>query len=455
MSNEMKEYLEKIISIPSVSSDPSKKKFSLQTADLVVSKLQELGAEVKIVPNEVKEKNPLIFGKLGSDPEKKTMLFYSHYDVQPALKEDGWETDPFTVVEKIADNGDGYYYGRGVTDDKGPIVVVYQAIRELLQQGDLPVNVFWLYEGEEESGSGGFEETVSKNHSFFSKVDGLLIMDVGWEKEEIPAIVYGTRGIVYAFIEISGPKKDVHSGTGGTFQEPMTDLIQILSKLIDSDGKILVEGIYDSVKPLTKEEEALYVNNEFDIEEYKKMLGYTTKWKNENPFELLMNLWRYPSLTIHGIEGAFYGPGAKTVIPGKVIGKVSIRTVPDQKPKEIGELFKKYVEKEFAKLNSPNKLKFEVPEGGDWWFGDPNTFLFKANEKAIKEYWKKDPAFSRGGGSIPIIPFMEKTFNCSAMGVATGQPSGGAHSQNERIRIKNLVGSKEVVKLMLKNLGSV
>ena len=278
-------------------------------------------------------------------------------------------------------------------------------------------------------------------------------MDVGWESENTPAIVYGTRGIVYAFIEISGPKKDMHSGIGGTFREPMTDLVQILSKLVDQEGNILVEGVYDSVRPLTEDEERLYVNSEFNVDIFKKMIGYTTKWANEDPKSLLMNLWRYPSLTIHGIEGAFHGPGAKTVIPGKVIGKVSIRTVPDQNPREIGELFKKYVEKEFSKLNSPNKLKFEVPEAGDWWFGNPNTFLFKANEKAIKEYWEKEPSFTRGGGSIPIIPFMEKTFNCSAMGVATGQPSDGAHSQNERLRIKNFVGSKEVVKLLLKNIA--
>ena len=450
MSEEMNNYLSELIKLQSVSSDSSKKSESLKTANFIISKLESLGVTTKLVPNEVKDKNPLIFGKLGEDRNKKTILFYSHYDVQPANKSDGWDTDPFTVVEK-----DGYMYGRGVTDDKGPIVVAYQAIKELQHEGELPVNICWLYEGEEESGSGGFEETVSKNSSFFGTVDGLFIMDVGWAKEETPSIGFGTRGIVYAFIEISGPKKDVHSGTGGSFREPMTDLIQILSKLVDLDGKILVEGVYDSVRALTKEEEEIYDNYPFDVEEFKSNIGYKTKWENEDPKKIIMNMWRYPSLTIHGIEGAFYGPGAKTVIPAKVIGKVSIRLVPDQKPKEIGEIFKAYIEKEFAKLHSPNRLYFEVPEGGDWWWGDPDTFLFKANKKAIQEYWNKKPLFTRGGGSIPIIPFMEKVFSAPAMCVATGQPSDGGHSQNERIRIKNLVGSKEVVKRMLKNIASL
>ena len=449
MSEEMKNYLKELVHIQSVSSDPSKKSESLKTANFVVSKLEELGAETKIVPNAIEGKNPLLFAKLGSDPSKKTILFYSHYDVQPALKEDGWDTEPFTVAEK-----DGYMYGRGVSDDKGPIVVIYQAIKELQASGSLPVNIRWLYEGEEESGSGGFEETVIKEFKYFEKIDGLMIMDTAWFGDKVPSMDYGFRGLCYVFIEIQGPKKDQHSGQfGGSFREPMLDLVQILSNLVTLEGKILVEGVYDSVKPLTDDEKKLYDNIEFDVEEFKNSIGYTTKWENEDSKQILMNLWRNPSLSIHGIEGAFYGPGAKTVIPAKVLGKVSIRLVPDQKPSEIADLFEKYVQKEFAKLHSPNKLVFHKHASGDWWYGDLNNFLFKANTKAIKEYWKKDPIYARSGGSIPIIPFMEKTFNAPAIGMTTGQSSDGAHSQNERLRIENFVGSKEVVKLMLQEIG--
>ena len=450
MSKEIIEYLTKLVAIPSVSSDPSRKQDSLKTADFVISKFEELGAETKIVSNAIAGKNPLLFGKLGSDPKKKTILFYSHYDVQPALKEDGWDTEPFTVLEK-----DEYIYGRGVTDDKGPIAVVYQAIKELKATGELLVNIRWLYEGEEESGSGGFEETVAKEYQFFGKVDGLMIMDTAWFGERVPSVDYGFRGMVYAHIEISGPNKDQHSGEfGGAFREPMTDLVYILSKLIDLDGKILIEGIYDSVKKLTPEEEKLYENIGFDVKEFKDSLGYSSKWANEDPKKLLQNLWRNPSLSIHGIEGAFYGPGGKTVIPAKVIGKVSMRLVPDQKPKEIAKLFEKYVTKEFTKLHSPNKIVFRSPNTGDWWYGDVSNYLFKSWTKACKAYWKMEPAYTRSGGSIPIIPFMEKLFNAPAIGMTTGQSTDGAHSQNERIRIKNLEGSKEIVKMLLKDQES-
>ncbi len=448
MSEEMKNYLKKLISIPSVSSDPGKKQDCLKTADLVLSKLKELGADAKLVSNAVKGRNPLIFGKFGSDSTKKTIMFYCHYDVQPALNEDGWSTEPFTVVEQ-----DGYLYGRGTSDDKGPIVVVNQAIKELQQSGNLPVNVCWLYEGEEESGSSGFEETVAKEYKYFPKIDGLMVCDTAWFGDRVPSMDYGFRGLCGASIEISGPDKDQHSGQfGGAFREPMVDLVNLLSRLISLDGKILVEGVYDSVKPLTDEEKKLYDNIEFNIKEFKQSIGYTTKWQNEDPKSLLMNLWRNPSLSIHGIEGAFYGPGSKTVIPAKVIGKASIRLVPDQKAEEIAKLFEKYLTKEFAKLKSPNKLAVRT-FFGDWWYGDINNFLFKANTKAIREYWKMEPAYVRSGGSIPIIPFMEKLFKTPAIGISTGQSSDGAHSQNERLRIENFEGSKEVIKLMLQEIG--
>ena len=448
MSEEMKNYLKKLISIPSVSSDPGKKQDCLKTADLVLSKLKELGADAKLVSNAVKGRNPLIFGKFGSDSTKKTIMFYCHYDVQPALNEDGWSTEPFTVVEQ-----DGYLYGRGTSDDKGPIVVVNQAIKELQQSGNLPVNVCWLYEGEEESGSSGFEETVAKEYKYFPKIDGLMVCDTAWFGDRVPSMDYGFRGLCGASIEISGPDKDQHSGQfGGAFREPMVDLVNLLSRLISLDGKILVEGVYDSVKPLTDEEKKLYDNIEFNIKEFKQSIGYTTKWQNEDPKSLLMNLWRNPSLSIHGIEGAFFGPGSKTVIPAKVIGKASIRLVPDQKAEEISKLFEKYLTKEFAKLKSPNKLAVRT-FFGDWWYGDINNFLFKANTKAIREYWKMEPAYVRSGGSIPIIPFMEKLFKTPAIGISTGQSSDGAHSQNERLRIENFEGSKEVIKLMLQEIG--
>ena len=351
---------------------------------------------------------------------------------------------------------DGYWIGRGTSDDKGPIASTYFAMKELQEElsGDLPVNIAILYEGEEESSSGGFEETVKKYHQdFFEKIDGIIVLDTGWFDDSRPSMDYGFRGIAYMGIEISGLKKDQHSGVaGGSIREPMTDLIYLLSKLIELDGRILIDGFYEKVKPLTDKERSLYDNIKFDINKYKQDLG-VAGLPTEDPKQVLMNMWRYPSLSIHGIQGAYSGPGSKTVIPAKVIGKVSMRLVPDQNPQEIANLFTSYITKEFEALQSPgNTLTVRVLGTGDWWYGNVNNFLFKSAEKAITEYWKISSLYARSGGSIPIIPFMEKIFEAPALGFAIGQSTDGAHSQNEHVRIKNIVGAKEVLKLMLKGM---
>ncbi len=448
MSNELKEFLKLLISFQSVSADKSKEDESKKTTEFIIEHLDELGAETQLVENEIAGKNPLIIAKIGNDDSKPTILCYSHYDVQPAAIEDGWETEPFQLAEK-----EGYLYGRGTDDDKGPIAVTYFSVKELLDKNEgLPVNIAFLYEGEEESGSGGFVETVSKHRDFFGNVNGILILDTAWYGENQPSLDYGYRGITYMAIEISGPKKDQHSGVvGGSIREPMTDLICLMSKLINLEGKVLVEGFYDHVKPLTDEEAKLYENIEFDVNEYKESLGVQSLL-SDDPTTTLMDIWRNPCLSLHGIEGAFSGSGAKTVVPAKVIGKVSMRLVPNQDPEEIAQLFTNYVKKEFQAMNSPNSLTIKALGAGDWWDGDVDNFLFKVGHAAIVEFWKKEPVYARSGGSIPIIPFLEKLFNAPAMGLGIGQPSDGAHSQNERIRIKNLDGGKEVLKLIFQNI---
>lgn len=448
MEEELIDFLGKLISFKSISADKQMADESRKTAEFIEKHLRELGADIKIVQNEVPDKNPLIFAKIGNDPNKKTLIFYSHYDVQPAHIDDGWATEPFVMTKK----DDGYLYARGTNDDKGPITATYFAVKELLDEGELPVNVGFLYEGEEESGSGGFEETVMANKDFFGKVDGIMILDTSWFTDKTPSMDYGFRGIVYLAIKIIGPKADQHSGlVGGTIREPMTDLMYLMSRLIDLDGNILIDGFHDSVRELTDDERKLYDNIEYNLDDYKQFLGLD-KLISDDAKDVLMRGWRYPSLSIHGVQGAFHGPGGKTVVPGTVIGKVSVRIVPDQQPKEIEELFIKFVEKEFTKLNSTNRVEVESFGAGDWWIGDVDNFLYKAGAIAIEEYWGMVPAFARSGGSIPIIPFMEKTFFAPAIGLGVGQSTDGAHSQNERLRIKNLIGGKEVIKKILQKI---
>ncbi len=440
--------LKELIRIPSVSADSNRREDARKTAVFIESKLIELGAETKLVENEKKGLNPLLLGKLGNDPNKFTVAIYSHYDVQPALKSDGWNTEPFEPVEK-----DGYLYGRGASDDKGPIAATLTAIEEFVAMGEAPVNFRFIYEGEEESGSGGFEETLSKHADFLGKLDRIMILDTAWFSDDAPGMDYGFRGLAYMGIEIQGPEKDIHSGlAGGIIREPMTDLVKILAQLHDANHKVAILGFYDDVVAVTPEEEKFYENLEFDIEKFKEANGLPALLSNDKK-TILMDNWRNPCLSIHGIEGAFYEPGAKTVIPGKVIGKVSMRLVPNQDPVKIANLFSKHVEDLFERLNSPNRLVVHTYGTGDWWYGDPNSFLYDKARKILKEYWGTEPTLTRSGGSIPIIPFMEKLFDAPAIAIGIGQNSDGAHSQNERIRIKNIIGAKEVLKMYFNELA--
>ncbi|MHA2172869.1 MAG: M20/M25/M40 family metallo-hydrolase, partial [Candidatus Kariarchaeaceae archaeon] len=322
------DFLAEFVSLKSISSDPQYRQTSHDTASYLLQQILTLGADAEVILQD--DANPAVIGKIGNEEDIKTILIYGHYDVQPASKEDGWDTDPFDLTEK-----DGFLYGRGATDDKGPISSTLFAVKEMMEDGEFPVNLRFIYEGMEESGSVGFEEIVAANLEFFGKVDGVVVIDNYWLGTERPCLTYGLRGMAYMGIEVSGPKQDLHSGVeGGTIREPMTDLINIMGKLQMIDGMPLIGHFGDNVRPMTPEENALYEDIDFDLDTYKENLGVTALNETDTK-KLLMKKWRFPTFSFHGIEGAFSGPGGKTVIPQKVTAKVSMRLVPDQVPDEI------------------------------------------------------------------------------------------------------------------------
>ncbi len=443
MSDELVEFLIKLINIPSISSDKSRKSDSLKVNEIIKSFLLDLGFEVKVVPTG-SDTNPIILAKYIVGHQRSSYAIYGHYDVQPANKEDGWSTEPFK-----AEFRDEFVYGRGATDDKGPIVSTLFGLKELIQSEGLKNNIYLIYEGEEESGSGGFEKALKSSQDFFQRIDNIIVIDNYWLSDTRPCLTYGVRGLVYILIEIDGFIQDLHSGIhGGAVREPMTDLINILSQLINTKGESIVPGIYDEVRELSEAELKLYENVEFDITTYKKMLG-VSKLPTEDVKQHLIKRWREPNFSIHGFRYAFSGEGGKTVIPRRVEAKCSVRTVPDQKPEVLASQFKQFIEQKFKDLNSTNRLKFTVLSTGDWWLGDIQTPLYKNAEAAIKQVWGISPVYTREGGSIPIIPFMENLFQAQAIMLPVGQASDSAHSQNERIRIKNLTNGKEVIKLLI------
>jgi len=381
---------------------------------------------------------PVLFGTLGTDAAKKTVLVYGHLDVQPALKEDGWDTEPFVLTEK-----DGNLYGRGSSDDKGPVLGWLHAIQSFqATKTPLPVNVKFVFEGMEESGSEGLDELLlsMKGGEFLSKVDFVCISDNYWLGTTKPCITYGLRGLAYFGVEIECAAKDLHSGVfGGAVHEAMNDLIYVMSNLVDGKNNILIPGVMDDVKKLGPEEQKLYDKIDFDLDEYRKQIGCQKLVHEGRPDQCLQSRWRNPSLSLHGIEGAFYGAGAKTVIPRKVTGKFSIRLVPDQQPEKIVKLVIDYLNKLWEKRGSPNKFKAFAFSSGRSWVSDPFHAHYQAGARATKRVYGVEPDFTREGGSIPVTIVLEEVTGKNVMLLPMGQADDGAHSQNEKISRRNYI----------------
>ncbi|KAJ6473884.1 hypothetical protein C8R45DRAFT_794175, partial [Mycena sanguinolenta] len=338
--------LAEAVAIPSISGDPAFRPRALEMSDWITAQLKAVGVTTKqvdlgthLMDGHTLPLPPAVLGRIGDDPKKKTVLIYGHFDVQPAAQ----ATDPFVLTEEQ----DGRLVGRGSSDDKGPVlgwVGVLQWHHE--QKKELPVNLVFCFEGMEENGSEGLDELVERERDgWFKGVDCMCISDNCWLNTRTPALTYGLRGLVYFKITVSGPGRDLHSGVfGRTVHEPMTDLIALMGRLVTPDGTILVPGVDDMVSVADAEERCVPFPPS-----YSPTHLYVT-WK----VQTLMGRMRMPALSLHGIEGAFAGPGAKTVIPAKVGGQVYL--VPPQTPDSVEPLVTRYLESEFAKLGSENKM---------------------------------------------------------------------------------------------------
>uniref|UniRef100_W5M932 Carnosine dipeptidase 1 n=2 Tax=Lepisosteus oculatus TaxID=7918 RepID=W5M932_LEPOC len=456
------EYVETLrdwVAVESDSSDVLKRAELEHMMDITAEKLRKMGGKVELVDIGDQElsdgtKIPLpkvVTAQFGSDSSKRTVCIYGHVDVQPAKKEDGWATDPYNLTEI-----NGNLYGRGASDNKAPVlawihaVEAYQALNM-----ELPVNVKYILEGMEETGSNGLDAMISQhNHTFFSDVDYIIISDCGWLSRK-PALTYGTRGNCYFLAEVEGPKQDLHSGVfGGTVFEPMTDLIGILDTLIDSSGKILIPGINEAVAALTEEEMKLYEGIEFDLESYQRKIG-VDRLMYSSKADLLAHRWRYPTVSIHGIEGAFSAPGTKTVIPAKVIAKFSIRQVPDMDPLLVEKQVSDHLNAEFAKRNSPNKLKVTMVIGAKPWVADLKDSLYEAGKRAVKTVLGADPDMIREGGTIPIARTFQDVTGKRIIMLPIGGFDDGLHSQNEKMSRYNYIEGTKLFVAYLHEVAQV
>ncbi|KAF9484099.1 CNDP dipeptidase [Pholiota conissans] len=451
------------VAIPSISGDATHRKDVFAMADWLNGQLKQVGVDTKLVDlgrhtmdGEDLPLPPAILGQIGNDKGKKTVLIYGHFDVQPANKSDGWDTEPFTLT---IDEKTGRLIGRGSSDDKGPIlgwlnVLQYHHEKKV----PLPVNIKFCFEGMEESGSEGLDELVereSKKGGYFDGVDCVCISDNYWLNTRTPALTYGLRGLSYYKVTISGPARDLHSGVFGRMvHEPMTDLIQLLNTLVSPQGDILVKGVDEMVPRPDEDEKAIYAGLNYSIADVEEAAGASIALSADK-VSVLMGRMREPSLSIHGIEGAFSGAGAKTVIPAKVSGKFSIRLVPPQTPAAVDPLVIAHLEAAFAKLGSKNNLTIENLHGGKPWIADHRHWNFEAAKKATREVYGQEPDLTREGGSIPVTLTFAESLGVNVLLLPMGRGDDGAHSTNEKLDKSNFLEGSKLLGTYLYELAAI
>lgn len=421
------EELKDFLRIPSISTLAANKNDMISAAEFVANKLREAGMEnVKIIKT---KGHPLVYADWLHAPGKPTVLVYGHYDVQPVDPISLWESPPFEPTIK-----DGKIYARGATDDKGQMYMHIKSVEAYFQTiGKLPLNLKFIIEGEEEIGSGNLEDFVNKNRELL-KCDSVMISDTSLYGPNIPTLTYGLRGLCYMEVVVTGPNRDLHSGTfGGGVDNPINVLAEMISKLKDSNGKIKIPGFYDDVVNLTKKEKENFKKLPFSEKQYAKALG-VNELKGEKGYTTLERVWARPTLDCNGIFGGFTGEGAKTVLPSKATAKISMRLVPDQDPKKIAKLFKSYLKK-----IAPKTVKVEISDlhGAYPIATSLDDKVTLAAAAALTKVFRKKTVFMREGGSIPIVVTFAKKLKASPVLMGMGLNTENLHSPNEHFNLNH------------------
>ena len=421
--DELKDYLR----IPSISTSSANKKDMNTCAKFVSKKLKDAGMKnIKIIPT---DGHPLVYGDWMKAPGKPTVLIYGHYDVQPVDPLELWDSDPFEPVIK-----DDKIWARGADDNKGQNLVHIKSVEAYMKTlGKLPLNIKFLIEGEEEIGSPNLEVFLKKNKKLL-KCDAVLISDTSLYAEGIPTINYGLRGLAYLEVELTGPNRDLHSGSfGGSVANPINELAKLISKLHDKNGKVTVPNFYKGVQPFTKKEKDNIKNLKFSDAKYAKDLG-VKELQGEKGYDTLQRLWGRPTLDCNGIYGGFTEEGAKTVLPSKATAKISMRLVPNQDWKKVGKEFIKHV-----KALAPKSVKIKVTEmhGGSPVVIPLDDPAIIAASKATSKAFGKKTVYTREGGSIPIVVEFVNQLKAPAVLMGLGLDSDNIHSPNEHFSLKS------------------
>jgi di- and tripeptidase len=472
---------------------------------------KKYGAQTEMF-NTDNQHNPVVFARFRGNPatssSRKKILFYGHYDVVSAdIKKGDWIVDPFQMK-----GINGYLYGRGVSDNKGPIMAALYGVVDCINEKELESDIIFLIEGEEESGSHGFKDAVIRHKELIGDIDYILLANSYWLDDEVPCLTYGLRGLLHATISVDSIHPDMHSGVDGSFMmdEPLSDLVAILGKLKGLHNRIQIPGFYGKVLPLTRDEEARYDDITDTLIRRNAELGPAETLKAS-----LMARWREPNLTIHRFKVS--GPEG-SLVSSHASAAISLRLVPNQEVEDIITSLTVFLKDAFATLDTHNSLSISINNQAEPWLGNPDNEIFQTLEKAITNVWGpigggrrtstpgprqrlrrstsetvnpslkptptttltltngsnytslaasqdssavdtggelhegRKPLYIREGGSIPSIRFLEKEFGAPAAHLPCGQASDRAHLDNERLRLNNLYKSREIFKRVFKEL---
>lgn len=424
--NELKE----LIAIPSVSTNPENKPDIVRCAKWVADHLKSVGMNnVQVFPT---GGHPVVYAEWLGAPGKPTLLLYGHYDVQPVDPIELWTSPPFEATIR----GENLY-ARGSADDKGQVFIHLKSIEAFMKNGGkLPINLKVIIEGEEEIGSEHLSPFV-KEHKELLKADLVLISDTSMFAKGVPSVCYGLRGLSYMQISVTGPNKDLHSGSfGGSVQNPIQALSEIIAQLHDKHGRITIPGFYKDVLKLTAKERAAYKKLPWNDKKYAESLGVRHLY-GEKGFTSLERLWARPTLECNGIWGGFTGDGAKTVLPSKASAKISMRLVPDQKADTIAKLFQDYIKK-----IAPKTVKVDARylHGGEAAITPIESPGVQAAVAALEKGFGKKPLYQREGGSIPIVVQFKQLLGLDTVLLGFGLPDENAHAPDEFINLDNFFG---------------
>ena len=429
-----------LLKIPSVSADPAYTQDVLNTADVVKDRLEKAGCDLVEICDT--PGYPIVYGEKIIDEKLPTILVYGHYDVQPADPLELWDSPAFEpVIKKTELHPEGAIFARGACDDKGQMYMHVKAMEYMTTTGNLPCNVKFMIEGEEEVGSESLGWFVKNHHEKLAN-DIILISDTGMIANDIPSVTTGLRGLSYVEVEITGPNRDLHSGLyGGAVANPINILTKMIASLHDENNHITVPGFYEKVEELSRSERDEMAKAPFSLENYKKALDIAAVYGEEGYTTNERNSIR-PTLDVNGIWGGYTGEGAKTVIASKAYAKISMRLVPNQEWHEITDLFTKHFES-----IAPEAVTVKVTphHGGQGYVTPINTIGYEAASKAYQATFGKAPIPQRSGGSIPIVSLFEDELKSKTILMGFGLDSDAIHSPNEHFGIFNYLKGIETI----------